>query len=527
MASTAALKILVAGDVDGNFDQLFSRIRSIQKKSGNFDLLLCVGDFFGKDDSTWKPYLAGEKKVPLSTLILGPNQPNHVSYYSGKDGSELCDNITYLGKKGMFTGSSGLQLAYLSGLESSDEKGDDTHFCNKDISSLTLPVISDSKFKGVDILITSQWPRGVDKYGIKMESVDTSSNGSIAVSQLAMHLQPRYHFAGMEGEFYERQPYRNHKVLADKEKHVTRFIGMANTSNKEKKKYLYAFNIVPLSVMDPTELTKQPADVTECPYKLTMSKQALQKETEEKAGQFFYDMTEKKSSKRKGHDGGGPDRKKKHPQPTGPCWFCLGSPEVEKHLVVSVGDHNYLALAKGGLVEDHILILPIGHHQSTVLAPSEVVEEIEKYKSALKKCYKSLGKAVVFFERNYRTQHLQIQVVPVPIDSVCDIKETFTECAQSEGFELFEIPKHSDLKQIVPPGAPYFYTELPSGDKLLHRISKNFPLQFGRDVLASPQILNMTERVDWKACKVSKEREADQASDFKSVFSEFDFNEFD
>ena len=25
-------------------------------------------------------------------------------------------------------------------------------------------------------------------------------------------------------------------------------------------------------------------------------------------------------------------------QPTGPCWFCLSSPEVEKHLVVSVGD---------------------------------------------------------------------------------------------------------------------------------------------------------------------------------------------
>jgi len=24
-------------------------------------------------------------------------------------------------------------------------------------------------------------------------------------------------------------------------------------------------------------------------------------------------------------------------QPTGPCWFCLASPEVEKHLVVSIG----------------------------------------------------------------------------------------------------------------------------------------------------------------------------------------------
>ena len=49
----------------------------------------------------------------------------------------------------------------------------------------------------------------------------------------------------------------------------------------------------------------------------------------------------------------------------GPCWFCLASPEVEKHLVVSVGNHAYLALAKGGLVPQHLLILPIAHYQST------------------------------------------------------------------------------------------------------------------------------------------------------------------
>lgn len=525
--ASKALKILVSGDAEGNFDQLFSRIRSIQKKSGDFDLLLCVGDFFGKDGSNWEPYSSGEKKVPLSTLILGPNKADHVEYYRGKDGAELCHNVTYLGKKGMFTGSSGLQIAYLSGLESSEAKGDDTHFCNEDISSLTLPVLSDSKFQGVDVLITAQWPSGVDKYAIPMDALDTTSCRSHTVSQLAIHLKPRYHFAALEGEFYERQPYRNHRVLADKDKHVTRFIGLANVANKGKKKYLYAFNITPMSTMEPSELSKQPTDVTECPYKLTMTKQTLQNQNEEKSSQFFYDMAEKETSrKRKGDRGGPQDRKqpKKHPQPTGPCWFCLGSPEVEKHLVVSVGDETYLALAKGGLVGDHILILPIGHHQSTVLAPSEVVNEIDKYKSALKKCYKAKGKAVVFFERNYRTQHLQIQVVPIPADSVCDVKETFLECAQSEGFELYEIPKHSDLKQIVPPGAPYFYAELPSGDKLLHRISKNFPLQFGRDVLASPQILNMTERVDWKVCKVSRDEESDLTSDFKSAFSDFDFN---
>lgn len=40
---------------------------------------------------------------------------------------------------------------------------------------------------------------------------------------------------------------------------------------------------------------------------------------------------------------------------------------------------TYLALAKGGLVPDHVLILPIGHYQSTVVAPPETIEEIEKY----------------------------------------------------------------------------------------------------------------------------------------------------
>ena len=43
--------------------------------------------------------------------------------------------------------------------------------------------------------------------------------------------------------------------------------------------YLYAFNVIPLSSMDPTELISQPDDVTECPYK---QKQFLIREEEEK-----------------------------------------------------------------------------------------------------------------------------------------------------------------------------------------------------------------------------------------------------
>lgn len=70
----------------------------------------------------------------------------------------------------------------------------------------------------------------------------------------------------------------------------------------------------------------------------------------------------------------------------------------------------YLAMAKGGLTPDHMLILPIGHYQSVVELSSEVVVEMEKYKSALKSFYKSKGERCVLFERNYRSQHLQLQV---------------------------------------------------------------------------------------------------------------------
>ena len=63
----------------------------------------------------------------------------------------------------MYTGSTGLQVAYLSGVEGL--KHSPTHFTVEDVQALQLPLVSDSKFKGVDILLTSQWPKGVEKYG--------------------------------------------------------------------------------------------------------------------------------------------------------------------------------------------------------------------------------------------------------------------------------------------------------------------------------------------------------------------------
>lgn len=75
-------------------------------------------------------------------------------------------------------------------------------------------------------------------------------------------------------------------------------------------------------------------------------------------------------------------------------------------------------MAKGGLTPRHVLILPIGHYQSVVDLSSEVVQEMEKYKSALKSFYKRRGERCILFERNYKSQHLQLQVEPQAISQL-------------------------------------------------------------------------------------------------------------
>ena len=45
----------------------------------------------------------------------------------------------------------------------------------------------------------------------------------------------------------------------------------------------------------------------------------------------------------------------------GACWFCLSNPDVDKQLIVSIGEECYLALAKGGFDAFHVLLVPIQH----------------------------------------------------------------------------------------------------------------------------------------------------------------------
>lgn len=219
--------------------------------------------------------------------------------------------------------------------------------------------------------------------------------------------------------------FRNQSPNGDSIEIASRFIALASVGNNQKKKWLYALNLTPVDRTRLSDLAQGTTDETPSPYHLSLLNSNLPDQREEgKNTQFFYDMDSKGNNKRSRNREGF----QKRPRPEfdqAKCWFCLSSPDVSKHLVISVGTEVYLALAKGGLVEDHFLILPITHHASLSILPESVAKEVKTYKKALAKYYASTDRVPVYFERNYKTSHCQLQVVPVHKNQEPALRETF------------------------------------------------------------------------------------------------------
>ncbi|KAF0309639.1 CWF19-like protein 1 [Amphibalanus amphitrite] len=481
----------------------------VNKKNGPFEFLLCCGNFFGSgDNSEWAAYREGSRRVPLQTYVLGSagRLPRHL--HPDADADDLCPNVVALGERGVFTSTGGVSVAYLAPADGQDPSA-------ADVRALEQALLASSA-AGVDVLLTPGWPRGVTRRAAVPAGVYTEETGSLLTARLLYCLRPRYVFSGGLAMHYERLPYRNHQVLRDQQTHVTRFISLAAAFNAEKAKWLYAFGLEPMSRMARADLVAQPPDVTECPFSAEEMASAAAG-ADDAAKQYFYatDGRGEPAAKRRRQQ-----PRADRPPPT-PCWFCLASPEVEKHLVVNVGDKCYLALAKGGLVPDHVLILPVEHVRASTEADDELWEEIGAYKQRLQQLFAAEDKAVVFFERNYKQSHLQVQCVPVPSRVAPALKEAIQDHCDSEGVSLDEVPPLSDVRQLAPPGAPYLYVELPGGVKLFHKVAGKLPLSIGRSMLACPPLLNMPDRVEWSQCVLPNDEQTANAKEFKTKFKKF------
>ncbi|KAJ4708650.1 zinc finger CCCH domain-containing protein 64 [Melia azedarach] len=214
------------------------------------------------------------------------------------------------------------------------------------------------------------------------------------------------------------------------------------------------------------------------------------------------------------------------------CWFCLSSPNVESHLIVSIGEYYYCALAKGPLVQDHVLIIPVEHSPNTISLSLECEKELGRFQNSLKMYFKKQGKEAVFFEWvSKRGTHANLQAVPIPSSKAAAVKDIFNLAAEKLGFKFMSMQSTSNsdgrrsLRTQFDKNFNFFYVELPGGALLSHVVEENekFPAQFGREVLAG--LLNMADKADWRNCMVGKEEEIKMAEDFKKRFEEFDPNQ--
>ena len=533
-------RVLIVGDVNGHFKQLFDRINAVNKKSP-FDMCLCTGNFFSDNDEEnngWMDILTNksELNIPLTPIyVLGPQNADQTKYYTLSGGSlwqkgfeVLNGQITFLGEQGILVSASGLVIAYAT-------------------EELTETLEATSQ--QVDILITSRWPKGVTNFLIKSEDnqVTEPDNASLVISRLAKRLRPRYHVSNSKEFFFERQPFRNHQVLSESSRNVTRFISVAPVSNKLKAKWLYAFNITPTVNLDKLELHKQPDDTTENPYRdLNLNVKPVTAKPDNV--QFFYNLESGERNNRQGgrqqnnnnnrqgkkrdFDGeqdNDQQSKRREPKPVldpMDCWFCLSSPKVEKHLVVSIGDFAYLAAAKGGLTDEHMLIIPIEHKRSTLECHDDLLKEINRFKSALTKYFfKEESKLPIFFERNFRSDHLQIQCVPVSAGLAGEITNIVEKDLTERKLNFKRVPKDIDLKEIFDDAAPYFLIELVDTSIIVFINTKErfFPIQLGRELLASEPLLNVPDRIDWKKCALSEEESKQQIIEFREKFKPHDF----
>lgn len=242
---------------------------------------------------------------------------------------------------------------------------------------------------------------------------------------------------------------------------------------------------------------------------------------------------------------------------TAACWFCLASPELKAHLVVSVATHSYLALPRGALHPLHCLISPVECMPNKLHLPSAALAEMQLYESKVGLLFAKHGMAALVFERCIRTlgrDHMQVQIVPMPIARVPGALTVFFDVAAAHALKFREITDDRGVDEVVVsmeggPFQEYFYITVPTGQGLGPEAKSKrflfvleeeklppeegpdgntakpvrFPMQFGTEVAA--QVLGQPEKAHWKNCVLAVEEEERQALAFREQFSEFDFAE--
>ncbi|KNC53690.1 zinc finger CCCH domain-containing protein 59 [Thecamonas trahens ATCC 50062] len=569
------VKVLVVGDVDGKYKTLHKKLTKINAKYGPFEAALVCAPC---------PVLDGSIIFPIPVYIVAADDSgaDYVPQEMWAAGGELAPNLFFLGSHGVVSLASGLRIAYLSGLHRSPQafhgldgaplRKPDAYPSYYQVPQLDALLMTAARlqasggFPGVDMLIAPEWPIN---YAVDAQAPPPGPGSATrvtpALSGVLAALRPRYVVSGgVPGAFFEAPPVAN--VYAP---HATRFVGVAALGNKGKAQALYALNVTPVKALTMAEAAAEGGAARPWPHArypqldavfgpgarpINLAAVAASQEASAPASFFFGGGSEGKRTKPNGGGSGGnpnaiptavpslrimhippPPRapapaapvqkrrvRSRAPRaPSRPCWFCLSSPQVEQHLVASVGTECYLALPKGGLSPGHVLVLPIEHYPSGAGLPATVLSEMGVYKKALAAA--AAPEELVMWERHLITKgtsHTHTQVVPVATGSAAKLRAAFAAAAAAEGIAFTPVPDGTALPDIDGVHEwPYIFVEYADGVReiCVLRDGVRVGLTFCRGVVAAH--LGMPERTSWKECVVGEQDETQLAEQFIARFA--------
>ncbi|KAK3717995.1 hypothetical protein LTR37_005421 [Vermiconidia calcicola] len=541
---------VVIGDVNGRLSEVFNKLSTLQPKQ-NFTFAIISGNLFAdpwsatqtQNDEVSK-LLSGEIEVPLTTYFaLGTRKlPQSVFERLESSDGELCPNLFLLGRKVSIKTSDGFRIAAIGGsyVPGTDEPMSPYGATYTDTDAQALAKAAND----VDLLITSDWPAAVQD-GSQVACPGQSPQGVQSIADLCTALKPRYHFSTSEA-FYEREPFFH---PGPSPRSITRFLSLAPFGNPDKQKAMYAFTIEP-SAPPPT---KVPDGTTASPF-FNTKKRKLDSQ-QDSYNNFRYANGNSNDSNYRGR--GGRHNNKRHQRNQTPptpqqCFFCLSNEACETHMIGSIGTDCYVAVAKGPLTtremypdlgfSGHMLIIPLQHsptisHIPDKEAQKSTVAEVQRYRSAMhdmlaSKSQDASGRsklgAVTWEISRAGGVHLHWQFLPIPVDK---IQRGLVEVAFDVEAENLEYPpfvkSSSQIAEAEDAGEDYLKVMIWSESLrkemlLLIDRSFRFDLQFPRRVLA--KLLELDNRMDWKACAQAQEEEAADADAFKEAFKAFDFS---
>jgi hypothetical protein len=220
-------------------------VQNIQDKKGNFDLLLCCGNFFPSEYQRFEEFydLVLKGIFPIPTYFI--DSTNFIAPFNHKKGMfKFNKNVHFLGRCGIFE-FEGLRIAYVSGKDS-DILGNEisgklnpeleyvsNYFCQGDISALINE-------KPVDILLTSQYPLGV----FPEDSLEFLSNCSSSLSILVDKLCPRYVYSSTSLEHQINvDPFVNSMGYLTRCSSIANLMGSYLKPKDSKSVYIKAIDI--------------------------------------------------------------------------------------------------------------------------------------------------------------------------------------------------------------------------------------------------------------------------------------------